>query len=765
MRYITVDRYSFHSTPNLVDGQMKSTVSLDSRIFDCGNFKTPPVAPPRKKRSTLKKGSTLPTSFGDGSVPNGFKDVFINGGVSKVFKREEIKRVEKEEDVVQTRAASECEDEMSRERIRELKVGNKKTDKFFGESLSDHLSNEPVLRIDESKIDEAKDETDVNYTADKKLFFLMNMLDQDHDDENDDIKCEISQNNEEPIDRKRYDEEDDDALYKGKLPVEEPLFIARKKVIKHICDDDDHMHHHHFHSHEKESSDHVDDHSHDKESSETVVLRNQEKESSAIAPPKPDRDFSKYHSNPLEESALKEAEELQTKARVKKTISRESLPTPPEAPKRKSGVGSSPGTPTITIESIDFITSNENEKTKVEPIKVQAKIESEAAPVETKVKIETKYPAPLKISQIPKYDPIPSDETPTPSTPIFTHEIMDHVFKKAYGFHGFHPEDTEHNHDDGSNLVAPRSKLTTRKISVTRKISTESQASNDGEFARSNELLPPGSPRKKISFSDDPLSKISESNSAAGDTREPPRTPPASPMKNRDYQQILKAASMKDIIDEIYSKNSEIMIEFQSYLEKSIETEPVINVDEEKEFLKAKGITDNEFSRTPEPKLEHEEEIDDNQSYSDSFESTDTEQETITEMKKATSRLPKFNMGRRESIEDVDNWFNNHLKMDQNESDVCGFMEGTEPSSGTPTYDQKKIFPFGPTITGRRDSSSNEFFAGLPQTITRTNIGPLRESESSVSEDESRPSNDHRQQSPDHSTLLKFLDKEAKDII
>lgn len=719
---------------------MNSTVSLDARIFDSGKLNTPPVAPPRKKRTTLKKGSTLPTSFGDGAVPNGFKDVFINGGVSKVFKHEEIKRIEKEDNVVQTQAVFETKDELSRERT--LKVGNKKTDKFFGESLSDHLSNEP-LKVEESV---AKDDVDVNYTADKKLFFLMNMLDQEHDDDNDEIKCEIApNNNEEPINRYRYDEEDDDVLYKGKLPVEEPLFIARKKEIKkHICDDDDHMHHQHFHSHEKESSDHI------------------------IAPPKPDRDFTKYHSNPaeMEEKALEEvkAEEIQAKPRVKKAISRECLPSPPEVPKRKSGVGSLPGTPTITIESFDFNTSNESVKAhETRNVLTHENVEPVQAKTAYDIKTETKHktPAPLVISRTQQYESSQNDETPTPpmpQTPIITHEIMDHVFKKAYGFHGFNPEDTEHNHDDGSNLVAPKSKLTTRKISVGRKVSTESQpSSNDGDFGRYNELLPPGSPRKKISFSDDP--------SISGERDDGNRAPPTSPMKNRDYQQILKAASMKDIIDEIYSKNSDIMIEFQSYLEKSIETQPVINVEEEKEFLKAKGISDHEFTRTPEPKLSenNDEDIDDSH-YSDSFESTDNEQETITDMGAVPMKPPKFNTRRRESIEDVDGWFNNHLKMDQNESDVCGFMEGTEPSS-TPTYDHQKTFPFGRTIIGRRDSSSEEFFAGLPQSITRTNIGPLRESESSIS-DEERSRDDDRQKSPDHSTLLKFLEtKEAKEII
>lgn len=708
---------------------MLSTVSLDARIFDNGSYRTPPVAPPRKKRSTLKKGSTLPINFSDdGVVINGFKDVFTNGAASRVLTYDDIEYIDKDESVHQSRASIENEEEKNRK----LKVGNKKTDKFFGESLSDHLSDEPVAAVEERVEAEksSRDELDRSSTSDKKLFFLMNMLEQEHEE---------------------------NEKYKDKVPVEEPLFIARKKEIKkHICDDDEHMHNV-FHKHENEDCDH------------------------AIAPPKPDRDFSKYQSNSTEEEAKtipetqaespsKTQAETQTvlqinaqaKPRVMKSISRDSLPSPPAAPstpKRKSGYTSLPGTPTITIESIDFPVLQDHASLVQHIEKVEAASE----------KIVKRPPA-LDLSKEPDEDINGSMHNQSPTTPILTHEIMDQMIKKAYGFHGYHPEDTEHNHDDGSNLVAPTSKLTTRKVSVGRKISTESQHSaysTDSEtISKINELLAPGSPRKKISFVDDPLTKISESHSV---TSEPEglKSPPKSPMKNRDFEKLLNATSMNDVIEEIYSKNSEIMKEFQSYLEKTVETHPVINVDQEKAFLIAKEMHDNEFIRTPEPPKisENEDEIDDNQSYSDSFESTDTEQETVKELNKIRNKLPKFNTRRRESIEDVDGWFNNHLDLEQKKSELCGSFD-PQPNSN-PGYDLQAVFPFGRTITGRRESLSDEFFTEVPQSLLKPSVGPLRESESSdLGSDDSEANKSRGERShtsPDHSSLLKYFDKGSKE--
>ena len=210
------------------------------------------------------------------------------------------------------------------------------------------------------------------------------------------------------------------------------------------------------------------------------------------------------------------------------------------------------------------------------------------------------------------------------------------------------------------------------------------------------------------------------------------------------------------------------MQEFQSYLEQTIETKPVINVDEEKEFLKKKERNESEFIKTPEPPkmVEPEEEIDDNQSYSDSFESTDTEQETITDMGKITSsHLPKFNTRRRESIEDVDGWFNNHLELEQKKSEICGIREGLPIGSGG--YDTHKIFPFGRVSVGRRDSMSDEFFSEVAHSPSNVGVSPLaKEAESSTSDESEKTevtrSNERSKTSPDHSSLLKFLEKESK---
>lgn len=692
---------------------MLSTVSLDARIFDNGSYRTPPIAPPRKKRSTLKKGSTLPTNFdNDEVVRNGFKDVFTNGASSRRLTYDDIEYINKDENVLQTRANIEHEEEKNRK----LKVGNKKTDKFFGESLSDHLSDEPVAEKSIEQIEKSnRDEVDRSSTSEKKLFFLLNMLEQ---------------------------EQEENVKYLDKMPVDEPVFVARKKEIKkHICDDDDRMHHNQFHKHENNQCDHV------------------------IAPPKPDRDFSKYQAsnNEEEEEGVKSVQGTQTeplpKPRVMKSISRDSLPSPPAAPntpKRKSGYASLPGTPTITIETIDF-TEVKEDVAKVENL---VKVEAEA------VKIVKRPPA-LDLSREPIEELDGSLHNQSPTTPILTNGIMDQMIQKAYGFHGYHPEDTEHNHDDGSNLVTPTSKLTIRKVSVGRKISTESQNSTystDSEtISKISELLTPSSPRKKISFADDSLSKISESHSTAEESENLNKNASSSSSKEREFEKHLKATSMNDIIEEIYSKNAEIMNEFQSYLEKTVETHPVINVDQEKAFLVAKELNDHEFIRTPEPPkfLENEDEIDDNLSYSDSFESTDTEQETVRELNKIRNKLPKFNTRRRESIEDVDGWFNNHLDLEQKKSELCGSFDSQPTSS--PGYDLHATFPFGRTAYGRRESLSDEFFSEVPSSLLKPSVSTLRESESSEDGEPTKSREERSHTSPDHSSLLKYFDKGSKE--
>lgn len=630
---------------------MKSTISLDARIFDRGNSVNPPIAPPRKKRATLKKGSTLPSTFPHDMVPNGFKDVF-GTNIYKDDNIDCIDYIDKEENSLQGRSVY---DEGTLTPERKLKIGNKKSDKFFGESLSDHLSDEVVLPIQEKELstEDSKHITDKNLSS-----FLMNMLD--------DIR-----------------NAEDEEKYKGQIPVDEPPCIARKREIKHICDDDDnHIHSHTIHP--------KNDHDH--------------------APPKPERDFTKFKSSTpniddeiiIETPSIEKVENIQAKVRVKRVISRENLPSPPATPLRKKGIPISSTTPTITIETSDASIKSQNKNEKAQQLTNEQQ----------------------------------NDEN-------ITTKLVDLVINKAYGMSDFnyHPEDfSHHTHNDGSNLVTPTSKLAVRKISTPRKISTESAPSFD------NEMINVQINKESLAIQKDSTTVVDDI--ASTDEKD-----------NKLEATACNDSNVSDIIDEIYNKNSDIMKEFQSFLEQSIDKELVINVEDETNFLDSTGSLDDKAN-------DHTKECHkdfDDRSYSDSFESTDEEE---TDVKTKLDAHKK----RRESIEDVDNWFSHHIEMDQKESDVCSSYVGEQRSFVG--YDTNKIFPFGSTIIGRRDSQSDEFFtdisSGGGNQRMKQQIEPVQIGESRIlEEDETKKENDQkistekRESSPDHSTLLKFLDRES----
>lgn len=736
-------------------------VILDAKIFDNGSQR-PPIAPPRKKRITLKRGATLPETTTSDYIHNGgFKDVF--GTIVPVSVRrssyDDIEFIDKSDDLLQRRAVSDINfNRSSVSPDKKLKVGNKKSDKFFGENLSDSLSDEPMSLDDNTRnIDDSLTKSNeqlvadhewhhcetFNNSLDKKAEFLMTMLDE-HDKE-------------------------DEEKYKDRTPVEEPLFVARKKIIRrHICDDDEHMHNTHFHDHEKESCD----------------LKGQDEPNAndkSQAPPKPDRDFSKYipiesekkideEKSNMEKSSevtgeknnLKQLSPILAPLKINKVISRESLPTPPATPKRKSGIESTnfqagtPGTPTIKIESIDFVTSTPHAEDLM------------------KEDTDRKRPPPLELgitSETPKL----GNEIPS-TTPILAHELVDQMIKKAYGFHDYHPEENEHmDATDGSDQVAPTSKLTIRKVSTgnTRKISTGCSPSPSSESSSSEIVQPPSSPSvKKLSANEDSLHIIDENASKKVAPSGSPRTP-RSPMR-RDFNKLLSNPSMSDIIDEIYSKNSQIMEDFQSYLEQTIEKEPKINVDDEKEFLAKKG---NEYiaetvapvekptSSRKQTIMKCDEDEFDNQSFSDSFESSDNESACArANYDKHENIIPKVAIRRRESIEDVDTWFTQHLDLEEKKSHFESQESIDVAQLNVSTYDTQKIFPFGRTIIGRRDSLSDEFFSEPTNHLLKPRFDSLRESDGSAEDDKDATATkstdtSFRKKSPDHSTLLKYFDK------
>lgn len=577
---------------------------------------------------------------------------------------------------------------------KKLKVGNRKSDKFFGEDLSDHLSDEPIsqIHINQDETDTSKSETD------KKLsFFLMNMLD--------DIRDHV-----------------EEERYRDKEPIEEAPCVARKKIIKCVCDDEDHPHNHHKHNHDKEK-----------------------------APPKPDRDFSKFKTDSIEDQIEKEVrvDDVQAKVIIRRGLSRENLPiapTPPETPRRKTGNISTPSTPTITIETIELKMTQRNDDTE-----------------DFKKSTESIKENSHKISN-----------------------MVDEMIKKAYGIGGFNPEDYSHHTtiDDGTNLVTPTSKLAVRKLSTPRKVSTESApAILEGESnitkVVSNAMTKSSDERAMIDNLVVESHRFDEIDEAA-------RVPVATiKLRHGEAKIPENAATMNDIIDEIYSRNSEIMKEFQSFLEQSIEKDPVINVEEEKKFVDRKEVMEDFKAQII---AENEDLLDDEidtRRYSDSFESTDDE--SALQIDNANRLAFTQAAKKRSSIKDCDNWFSHYVEREETESDVCNNVPNLERPIG---YDFNKIFPFGRTITGRRDSLSDEFFTETSNSpLLKLPISTVRESESSVEETnneeniEGQKSNkveeekvieiknneegskklrsERSSESPDHSTLFKYLDKSA----
>lgn len=645
---------------------MNSTISLDPRIFDNG-LKTP-IAPPRKKRSTLKKGATLPTttttSLNDDKnekiIRNGFKDVFVNGNESQSHS---LPYDKKESELTQSTRSLE----------RTMKVGNKKSDRILGENLSDHLSIEPI--DDLNKTNEVVEKL-ASMPSDKKLFFLMNMLEQSNND--------------------------DDEIYKNRIPIEEPTCIERKKIKKHCCDDDD-FDPSHFHKHEKESHE---------------------------PPKKPERDFTKYQKT--EDIDVTEKSE-----NVKKSLSRENLPTPPEVPpQRKTGANNSINTPIIKID--DGSSTSVEVENKID-VKIVENVKKSSSPK------QLKRPPSLNLTKAFEDSEIHREDAPQ-TAPILTHVIVDEMIKKSYGLQDYHPEDFEmNNQDDGSNLVAPKSKLTVRKVSVGRKISSCSTPSLDACDSVNESLSPGGS-----------TSKLNETEQ------------PKSPTKFYNQQ------SMSDVIEEIYSKNSEVMKEFQTYLEASIAKNPTVDVDKEKAYIEEKNIkindddensfvTRDDVTADENKKKDDDDEIE-GRHYSDSFESSDEDeqQETIKEMAKFRNKFPKYHSARRESIEDVDTWFSHHLDIDEKKSNYENKFE-VEPSPTT--YDTHKTFPFGRTISleERRESMSDEFFSDLAifkKTKQRSSDSIAEEElNQSINENNEQKIREIREKSPDHSTLLKILNE------
>ncbi|XP_037923429.1 stress response protein NST1-like isoform X1 [Hermetia illucens] len=389
-----------------------------------------PVAPPRKKRPSMLRKDDPP-------LRNGFKEIFAGqrsestttsdsqGDVKDFTDFEKMplnrgseKEKEKKEQLTDSSRSSEersdqCDSNTNSLVHKVSKVGNKKSDKFFGENLSDCLSDEPVVESNGDKLSttdqpKADSEADAGSLDEKELA----------------IKKELIASLSTLKDIKK-DEGIDEP---DRVAVEEPI-ISKKIITRHVCDDEEelreHLHHHHDHDH---------DHDHD----HTYVVPDPN------APKKPQRDFSKYKRAPgdpksdtedNDEAIIEPSSDLLSQIQKEFPALNQIL-----TPKEKNQEGEK------TLDNKTSKTQGEN-----------AKDIGERKPSEEKreaIKVESQTPAvvPDKLS---KSEQVLRRQLSSQS--YLTPDLVEKIAQQVSMAHDYLPEDYS-SYNDGSE-IAPNSKL------------------------------------------------------------------------------------------------------------------------------------------------------------------------------------------------------------------------------------------------------------------------------------------------------------------
>uniref|UniRef100_A0A2M3YXC1 Putative microtubule-associated protein futsch n=1 Tax=Anopheles braziliensis TaxID=58242 RepID=A0A2M3YXC1_9DIPT len=628
---------------------------------------TPPVAPPRKKR-----GATLDGRYRSDEalkVKNGFQDVFgresrrhscdITHGTRPASVPP--RRLEDSLPAMPARQTSCFEIDASNDAFSDFskvpttaelerspaaqipRVGNRKSDRFFGEHLSDSLSPEQEAkecqerpkRREKSipKDDVDKIEKFVEKTEDTKpveVSMTEKVVNQKSSDsstqrqkdiEKDEVPAALpktappkdeapaGENGEDLIkyiDRTvsgnsqlgsraeflmaMLEDYNDSVRYEGMQPIEEPLIVPKKRKSRHICDDHDHLHEK-LHAHEKGES--------RKEEIPAVNIILTEA-SIEVAPRKPSRDFSKYkpldkEPGKVDQSSESDEEPSSTatvvvrpsRTKQSKSKQRESLPSPPAPPKFQKSLSES---------LFDRQVSRESTSTPVKPV-------VDDAP-------KAHSPRMLKrIISMPVTENLNTDARPeTPQRPPLAKSNSSGSFstvdlqRSRICVERFAPEDYAHHGGGADELVQPKSKLFTRKISwksietpATNRTPTPTQdpATNpcftigDAAVVASsvNTLQPPEVPRRKRSNTSTEMETIGE----RADVSTPAEPTSVLGAHHEDSalrkfclgsfiesSNVLQHHDVVSVLDRVYSAsdNKENIIEqFQTFLENQINAE------------------------------------------------------------------------------------------------------------------------------------------------------------------------------------------------
>lgn len=417
--------------------------SIPDRFLD--KHLTLPIVPPRRKKSEkLVKSGGFKEVFGNLTRPPSCDSNISTIKDLQLQRRKSSSNIPTGEDVGIT------DDIRKSKLVRKVsKVGNRKSDQFFGENLSDCLSDEPVIDvlpmdIGEPKLEKSDKPTDV-YTDEIDAFVLSNSIKLEN------IEVQKKEANVKDVEKILTEEEteavnlnkkaeflmamldeynNDEMRYYGTAPVEEPIIVPKRRHGRHICDDHDKLNkalsttdytftdgHDHSHINTEEVQKPVRKHSKKEEGPKLNITHSQNADESRPSPRKPDRDMDKYRNS------------MELK-----------IPTPPIITRSLEAIQNEPNT-----NSSQSVKLNTNETS----------FQSELSPT---------------LNELEKLDTILKKCSSSQS--FLTPDLMDQIVNKVYGFKmNWDDHDNVHHsgYDDYSGQVAPSSKLKTRKISVIRK--------------------------------------------------------------------------------------------------------------------------------------------------------------------------------------------------------------------------------------------------------------------------------------------------------
>lgn len=515
--------------------------------------------------------------------------------------------------------------------------------------------------------------------------------------------------------------DDNNDMYSGMTPVEEPVIVPRRRITKHICDGDDHQH----------IKKHIDSNSH----AVNVLHQNENKEN------EPNRSSN---DKEIEQYIIQQVTQSSTPEKPKRDFG-----GVPERSNPKPGEHSQPTTPKTN--------ANRLPGKPVPAMRVRHLSQDSLMP-----KTASTPPNGVGVGGADSLEPL---KKYTSQQSFFTQDLLNQLSDRIYGFQDdpFDPSDTC---DDGSAKCTPNSKLTTRKISVHRKESTVNRPilENDASECATIDSAP-----KIVQMEQKEQKPIIPSRNRSTNTTDndnelnekPLETTIAQP-KLAIEQFILVERENSSVCDGKIGTNAIVTANAAASPSGRPQQEPTTattaaaktSANESESKCNIAIITKTSalapLANTEDMSLELGNSSDDENTDSDTTVKTQLNNLNIEASTKADAK--------RDSIVDVDAWFLRH------NSDLANYSRRSSESQVA--YDTRKVFPFGQPEPGAGTAFfDTKTFSKSVENVLRDNkltkIEPTAETTTKITTAQISPNDAKSDESTasktDHSILLKYL--------